>query len=140
MFDAGSCRNGVADLRAERNSNPVCQTNCFANYAGDFTTLPSYQAGGVNALDVPYSQDIKYNQHQAFQGVDPVVWSPRVAFSWAPGAINHFPCFPGGGKTVISGGFGIFYDPQQGFCRLIQMAACDLERGSEGVRHYQELQ
>ena len=97
-------------LRAERNSNPVCQTNCFANFAGDFTSLPSYQAGGAAAQDVPYSQDIKYNQHQAFQGVDAVVWSPRVAFSWAPGHTEHFPFFPGGGKTVISGGFGIFYD------------------------------
>jgi outer membrane receptor protein involved in Fe transport len=97
-------------LRAERNSNPVCQKNCFANFTGNFNSLASYQAGGTNALDVPYSQDIKYNQHQAFQGVDPVVWSPRVAFSWAPGHSDHFPYFPGGGKTVISGGFGIFYD------------------------------
>jgi hypothetical protein len=97
-------------LRAERNSNPVCQKNCFANFTGNFTTLASYQAGGTAAQDVPYSQDIKYNQHQAFQGVDPVVWSPRVAFSWAPGHSDHFPFFPGGGKTVISGGFGIFYD------------------------------
>jgi hypothetical protein len=97
-------------LRAERNSNPVCQKNCFANFTGDFTTLASYQAAGANALNVPYSQDIKYNQHQAFQGVDPVVWSPRVAFSWAPGRSDHFPFFPGGGKTVLSGGFGIFYD------------------------------
>jgi hypothetical protein len=97
-------------VRAERNSNPVCQHNCFANFTGDFSTLASYQAGGAAAKDVPYSQDIKYNQHQAFQGVDPVVWSPRVAFSWAPGSTTHFPWLPGGGKTVISGGFGIFYD------------------------------
>ncbi len=72
-------------LRAERNSNPVCQKDCFANFTGDFSSLASYQAGGAAAKDVPYSQDIKYNQHQAFQGVDSAVWSPRIAFSWAPG-------------------------------------------------------
>lgn len=95
-------------LRAERNSNPVCQTNCFANFTGDFTKLASYTS--ANPLDVPYNQDIKANQHQAFQGVDAIDWSPRVAFSWSPNQTEHFPWFPGGGKTVISGGFGTFYD------------------------------
>ena len=57
-------------LRAERNSNPVCQKNCFANFTGTFSSLASYKS--ANPLDVPYSQDIKYNQHQAFQGVDAV--------------------------------------------------------------------
>ena len=95
-------------LRAERNSNPVCQTNCFANFTGDFTKIASYTS--ANPLDVPYSQDIKYGQHQAFPDVDAVNLSPRVAFSWSPGATNHFPYLPGGGKTVISGGFGVFFD------------------------------
>jgi hypothetical protein len=95
-------------LRAERNSNPVCQKNCFANFTGTFSSLASYTS--ADPLDVPYSQDIKYNQHQAFQGVDAVDWSPRIAFSWSPGSTNHFPWLPGGGKTVISGGFGLFYD------------------------------
>lgn len=95
-------------LRAERTSNPVCQKNCFANFIGDFTTLPSYTA--ADPKDIPYSQDIKYGQHQAFQGVDAVDWSPRVSFSWSPNKTEHFPWLPGGGKTVISGGFGMFYD------------------------------
>jgi len=95
-------------LRAERNSNPVCQHDCFANFTGPLNTLPSYNAADPGSI--PYSQDIKYNQHQAFQGVDPMVWSPRIGFSWAPKGTDHFPWFPGGGKTVISGGFGVFYD------------------------------
>ena len=95
-------------LRAERNSNPVCQTNCFSNFTGDFNTIASFSA--ANPKDVPYSQDIKYGQHQAFPGVDTVDWSPRVAFSWSPGSSSHFPWFSSGGKTVISGGFGVFFD------------------------------
>lgn len=94
-------------LRAERNSNPVCQKNCFANFTGNFNSLASVTGAGG---DTPYSSDIKYNQHQAFPGVDALDFSPRIAFSWAPGKSDHFPWFPGGGKTVISGGFGYFYD------------------------------
>ena len=98
-------------LRVERNSNPVCQKDCFANYTGSgaFSELASVQAG-AGAGDVPYSSDIKYGQHQAYPGVDTLVYSPRLAFSWAPGSSDHFPWIPGGGKTQISGGIGIFYD------------------------------
>ncbi|MFN7993723.1 MAG: carboxypeptidase regulatory-like domain-containing protein [Bryobacteraceae bacterium] len=86
-------------LRAEHNSNPVCQFNCFANFKGDWSTLASVSSADPGS--VPYSSDIAYNQHQAYPGVDRVNWSPRFGFSWSPGAAN---------KTVISGGFGLFYD------------------------------
>ena len=56
-------------LRVERNSNPVCQINCFANYKTAWPNLPSVQAG-ADAGNVPYTSDIAYNQHQAYPGVD----------------------------------------------------------------------
>jgi hypothetical protein len=87
-------------LRVERNSNPVCQINCFAIFKSDWFSLPSVEAG-VNAGNVPYTSDIKYNQHQAYPGVDALDWSPRFGFSWSP---------RGSGKQVVSGGFGLFYD------------------------------
>ena len=52
-------------LRVERNSNPVCQTNCFANLTGPFTSTASAQAGFAGSENVPYSADIKFGQHRA---------------------------------------------------------------------------
>src|SRR5208283_3104479 len=86
-------------LRVERNSNPVCQINCFANFKDPWGILPSSVSPDPGS--VPYTSDIAYNQHQAYHGVDGVDWSPRIGFSWSP--YNN-------SKTVISGGFGLFYD------------------------------
>ncbi len=86
-------------LRGEHNSNPVCQFNCFANLKGPFSTLASVT--NANPGSVPYSSDINYGQHQAYQGVDALNLLPSAAFSWAPFK---------DGKTVVSGGYGIFYD------------------------------
>ena len=86
-------------FRIERNSNPVCQFNCWANFKSTWTSLASVTS--TNPGSVPYSSDINYNQHQAFQGVDAANLSPRIGFSWSPLKDN---------KTIISGGFGIFYD------------------------------
>ncbi len=87
-------------LRVERNSNPVCQTNCFANFKSDWSSLASVVAG-ANSGNTPYTSDIIYNQHQGYHGVDALDWSPRIGFSWSPRSSS---------KTVLSGGFGLFYD------------------------------
>ena len=62
-------------------------------------TLPSFTSS--NPGSVPYSSDITPNQHRAYPGVDTVLPSPRIGFSYSPGS-DH--------KTVISGGFMIAYD------------------------------
>jgi hypothetical protein len=87
-------------LRAERNSNPVCQTNCFANFVSPWASLPSYQAG-ANAGTIAYNKDIASGLHSAFSGVDAAVWAPRLGFRWSPRGDN---------TLAISGGYGIFYD------------------------------
>jgi len=86
-------------LRGEHNSNPVCQFNCFANFVGPVSTLPSFTS--ANPGNVPYSSDIAAGLHQAYPATDNINWSPRIGFSWSP--FNDK-------KTVFSGGFGIFYD------------------------------
>ena len=86
-------------LRVERNSNPVCQYNCFANMTGPASSLASFTSSTPG--NVPYSSDINAGLHQAYPGVDALVWSPRIGFSYSPGS-DH--------KTVISGGFMLAYD------------------------------
>ena len=86
-------------LRMERNSNPVCQFNCFSNMTGAASTLASFT--NATPTSVPYSSDISTGLHKAYPGVDAVLPSPRVGFNYSPGS-DH--------KTVISGGFMIAYD------------------------------
>jgi outer membrane receptor protein involved in Fe transport len=95
-------------LRFEKNANPVCNTNCFANFTTSYPNLPSVTSASPG--DVPYSSDIKTGIHSAYPGVDAINVSPRISFSWSPNASDHFPWFQGGNKTIISGGVGIFYD------------------------------
>jgi hypothetical protein len=85
-------------LRGEHNSNPVCQTDCFSEFKAPFASLASTVAGNGS---VPYSADIATGLHYAYPGVDRVDWSPRLGFSYSPGT---------SGKTIISGGAGMFYD------------------------------
>jgi hypothetical protein len=97
-------------LRFEHNANPTCNINCFSNYNAAFPDLTSIQAGVSGAADVPYSSDVNTGLRHPYVAVDAINVSPRLAFSWSPNATDHFPWFPGAGKTVISGGVGIFYD------------------------------
>jgi hypothetical protein len=95
-------------LRFEHNANPVCNTDCLANFKTSFPNLASVTSG--DAADVPYSADFNTSNHNAFPGTDAINVSPRLSFSWSPNASDRFPYFPGNNKTVISGGVGIFFD------------------------------
>jgi hypothetical protein len=83
-------------LRADHNSNPVCQTNCFARLAAPFTSLSHANSGNI-----PYNQTIQTGLHQAYPATDNIVWQPRLGFTFSPFANN---------KTVFRGGIGIFSD------------------------------
>lgn len=81
-------------LRAQHNSNPVCQTNCFALLDGPFTDIS-------HDPTQPYNQAIHSGLHQAFPSYESISWEPRIGFAWQP---------MGRGNTVIRGGFGLFSD------------------------------
>jgi hypothetical protein len=82
-------------MRFEHDSNPVCQTNCFARLPGDFSTI-------ATSPDTPYQNLIKYGQHQAFNSLQVLGYEPRVGFAYQP--------FGADGKTTVRAGFGIFAD------------------------------
>jgi hypothetical protein len=83
-------------LRAEHQSNPVCENRCFARFAGPFELIS-------HDPNQPYNQAIVTNQRQALIGMDRILWSPRFSFAWQPFGVAH--------NTVLRGGVGIFYDP-----------------------------
>lgn len=85
-------------LRADRNSNPVCQNDCFSNLVSQFTTL-------AHDPNTPYSTIINSNRHSAFQDLEKVALQPRVGFSWSPFGMKN---------TVLRGGLGLFSDLYQG--------------------------
>jgi hypothetical protein len=79
-------------IRFEHDSNPVCQTNCFARLSSDFYSVST-------SPDTPYQSMIKYGQHQAFNSLQMIGVEPRVGFAYSPTA-----------KTTVRAGFGMFAD------------------------------
>ncbi len=86
-------------LRVEHNSNPVCQFNCFANFKTTFNSLTSSTSADPGS--VPYSADINFGRHQAYNGIDVLNFAPSVGLSWSPSKDS---------KTILSGGVGLFFD------------------------------
>lgn len=82
-------------VRAEHQSNPICERDCFARLSRSFIS-----AG--HDPNQPYNQAILTNQRSAFQTMDKIVWSPRFSFAWQPFGTSN--------NTVLRGGIGIFYD------------------------------
>jgi len=81
-------------LRAEHNSNPVCQTNCFARLTSSFADVS-------HDPSQPYNQAIQTGLNQALPNYQSIGWEPRFGFAWQPF---------GSTGTVVRGGIGIFTD------------------------------
>lgn len=80
-------------MRADRNSNALCQTGCISRLSGAFTQLN-------HDPTIPFNQMFQTNA-SLFPNIEKVVFQPRFGFAWTPGKISN---------TVIRGGIGLFTD------------------------------
>jgi hypothetical protein len=85
-------------LRAEHNSDPKCNINCGSLLTNSFGNLLN---AGLLSTATPYNQIIDSGRNSLYRGIDTINWGPRFGFAWSPGGTD---------KTVVRGGFGIFYD------------------------------
>ena len=81
-------------LRAEHDSNPICQLNCAALLTGPFLSQSV-------SPTTPYNTLVDAGRSNIFRNVDKIDLAPRFGFAWSP---------YGNDRTVVRGGFGIFYD------------------------------
>jgi outer membrane receptor protein involved in Fe transport len=86
-------------LRADRNSDEVCQKNCFNELASPFGQL-------AHTSTIPYNVSVLTGLHQAFPKLEKVVLGPRGGFAYSANSK---------GDLVISGGVGLFSDLYPGF-------------------------
>ncbi|MFZ0816454.1 MAG: carboxypeptidase-like regulatory domain-containing protein [Candidatus Sulfotelmatobacter sp.] len=85
-------------LRGDRNSNPICASNCFSRLNTPFTGL-------THDVNTPYNAIIDAGTHSAFPAVEKIALQPRFGFTWSP--LGH-------SSTVLRGGIGVFSDLYQG--------------------------
>lgn len=76
-------------LRAEHDSNPVCQTDCFARLAGNFQDVS-------HDPNQPYNAAILTGLHQALPGYTAIDWQPRFGFAWVQGEQEQVRWFAAG--------------------------------------------
>jgi hypothetical protein len=82
-------------LRADRNSNMSCSTDCFSTITGG-------QFNGIaHNNTLPFNSIIQANQGQMVPQLEKVVFQPRFGFAWTPTSK---------GNTVLRGGVGLFSD------------------------------
>jgi hypothetical protein len=85
-------------LRGDRNSNPICGSDCYSRFETAFS-------GMSHDVNTPYNQAILAGTHSAFPDVEKVAMQPRFGFTWSP--LGHT-------NTVLRGGVGVFSDLYQG--------------------------
>jgi carboxypeptidase family protein len=87
-------------LRLEHASNPVCATNCFAQFAAPLSTI----SGEPTA---PYNTEIQDGRSQALLSYQNLQWEPRVSFAWQPFGSSTEKWKS---NLVVRGGVGLFDD------------------------------